>query len=224
MKPLLKIKFIPIPIFLFLVLNLISPLTVQAQEEDLHYQVVGVRGKPMVYRDENDETTRLRKGQTVDDGDRITTDSHSEVVLRLKGRAYVQIPPGSKIKITRLRVGDNKRLQSRINLISGRVLTQIDPGPPVSFEVTIGKFLCRAHGTLFDVSRKKEEVKVTAFEGSVVATSQGVVEMAKARQIMKYDHGRFRYKHYLKTEDEGRLEDWKGLLAEIREKRSQAGH
>jgi ferric-dicitrate binding protein FerR (iron transport regulator) len=104
------------------------------------------------------------------------------------------------------------------------VLTQIDPGPPVSFEVTVGKLLARAHGTLFDVIRKKEEVKVTAFEGSVVTTSQGVVEMAKARQIMKFDHGRFRYKHYMKTEDEGRLEDWKGLLAETREKHPQVRH
>ena len=216
-----KMKFFLIPSFLFLFLGLALPRTTQAQEEDLRYQVVKVQGKPMVYRDENDETTRLRKGQTVDDGDRITTDSQSEVVLRLKGRAYVEIPPNSKLHITRLRIGDNKRLQSRINLISGRVLTQIDPGPPVSFEVTAGKLLCRAHGTLFDVTRKKEEVKLTAFEGSVVATSQGVVEMAKARQIMKYDHGRFRYKHYLKTEDEGRLEEWKGLLAEIREKPPQ---
>ncbi len=215
-----KIKSIFIPP-LFFILSLAFPLAALAQDEDLHYQVVGVRGKPMVYRDQTDETTRLHRGQSVDDGDKITTDRQSEVVLRLKGRAYVQIAPNSKIHITRLRINENKRLQSRINLISGRVLTQIDPGPPVSFEVTTGKLLARAHGTLFDVTRKKEEVKVTAFEGSVVATSQGVVEMAKARQIMKYDHGRFRYKHYLKTEDEGRLDDWKGLLAEIHEKHPQ---
>jgi hypothetical protein len=78
---------------------------------------------------------------------------------------------------------------------------------------------------VFDVSRKKEDVKITAFEGgSVVATAHGAVEMAKPRQILKYDNARFRYKHYLKTEDEGRLEDWKGLLAEIREKTSHSKH
>lgn len=190
-----------------------------AEDEDLHYQVVDVKGKATVYRDETDETSRLHKGQSVDDGDKITTDSQSKVVLRLKTRAYVFIAPHTQVKITRLNSGDGRRLQSRFNLISGRILTQISPGPPASFEVSMGKLLCRAHGTVFDVARKKEEVKITAFEGgSVVATAHGAVEMAKPRQILKYDNARFRYKHYLKTEDEGRLEDWKDILADIRAK------
>ena len=193
-----------------------------ADDEDLHYQVVSVQGHPMVYRDETDETSRLHKGQSLDDGDKITTDGQSKVVLRLKTRAYVFIAPHSLVKITRLNWSDNKRLQSRFNLIYGRILTQISPGPHASFEVSMGKLLCRAHGTVFDVARKKEEVKITAFEGgSVVATAHGAVELARPRQILKYDNARFRYKHYLKTEDEGRLEDWKDTLSEIRAKHTR---
>lgn len=192
-----------------------------AQDEDLRYQVTDVKGKVFVFRDETDESSRLRQGQKVDDGDKITTSEKSEVVLRLKGRAYLHLSPNTKISISRLRLNDAKGVESRVNLISGRMLTQLDRIQKPSYEVSAGKLIFRAHGTLFEVARKKEGIHLTSYEGVMVANFPGHTELVKARQIMKIENGRFRYKHYLKIEDESRLEEWKNHLAEIHDKQQQ---
>ncbi len=189
-----------------------------AQEGDLQYQVVDVRGRADIYRDETDETSRLHKGQKVNDEDSITTETKSEVVLRLKGKAYLHISQNTKVHITRLQWSEGKGVQCKIHLNKGRVLIQMDKAANPSFEVLAGKILCRGHGKIFEVYKKKDEVRVTAFEGSVVTNSHGHVEMAKTHQVMKYDSAKFRYKHYLKAEDEGRLEEWTNHLGDIREK------
>ncbi len=192
-----------------------------AQDEDLRLQVVDLKGKAFVYRDEDDETSRLHKGQKVDDGDKISTEPKSEIVLRLKGRSYLHLSPNSKIAVTKLRWNDSRGVQFRVNLIKGRVLFQLDKVQKPGYEISAGKLLFRAHGTLFEAYRKKEEIHLTSYEGVMVVNFPGHTEMIKARQVMKIEDGRFRYKHYLKLEDEGRLEVWKDQLAEIREKNAK---
>ena len=59
---------------------------------------------------------------------------------------------------------------------------------------------------------------MTAFDGSVVTNSHGHIEMAKSHQVMRYDEDMFRCKHYLKADDESRLEEWTNHLTDIREK------
>jgi hypothetical protein len=205
-------EFLTVSLFCF---GVISQVT--AQEEDLVLRAVDLHGHVMVYRDEDDSTTRLHQGQKCDDGDQITTSSKTEVVLRLKGRAYIDLFPYSKISITRLRLGD-KGVQLRLNLVKGRVLCQLGPHPPASCEVSTDTVVSRAHGTLFEVYRKKDDMEVVSYEGAVVTNSRGHVEMAKPRQVMHFTQGRFRYKHYLKMAEESRLEEWKNHLADIQKK------
>ena len=98
------------------------------------------------------------------------------------------------------------------------MMKQLDADVYFQMRAQVGHRRFRAHGTLMEVSKKKEVVFLTAYEGGVVASSRGHVEMAKARQVMKFDQDRFRFKHYLKMEEESRLEEWKNHLAEIRGK------
>lgn len=199
--------------------NFFIPFRALAQEEDLRFRVSDVKGHVTAYHDETGEDSRLHFKQTVDEGDNVSTGYASEVVLRLKRKAYVHLAPNTKIHITRLRMSD-KGLQCRLNLLSGTVLCQLDSIPVSPFEVSSGSLVCRTHGTLFDVSRNGDAVHLTSFEGSVVTNSHGHVEIAKPRQVIQFDQGNFRYKYYLKIRDEGRLQEWKDHLAEIRSKSS----
>ncbi|HUO57356.1 MAG TPA: FecR domain-containing protein [bacterium] len=201
----------------------LTPNTASAQDSDLRFQVVDAKGVVTVYRDENNETIRLRKGQMTDDGDRIITPKDGEAVLRLKGRAYFHLAHGTRIRILRARMGDNKQPIVRLNLVYGRLLCQMDRPDAISYVVTADSVTCRAHSTLCEVSRKKEEVQVTAFEGNMVANAHGHVEMAKANQVIAFNRGQFRYRHYLQIEEESRLEEWKDHLGEIRQKRAVKG-
>lgn len=192
--------------------TLSHPPAVAAQDEDLRFQALDIRGKVMVYRDETDETVRLHKGQKVDDGDRLTTESGSEAVLRLKGRVYLHLAPHTQVRITRLRVGD-RGLQVRLNLLKGRLLCQADQTPTWALEVSCAKLVCRGHGTLFEVSRQKNDVQMVCFQGNVVGSSpKGHAEMAKARQVVRFSSGRFQYRRYLRIREEGDLQEWKDHL------------
>ena len=203
----------------FLFLITVHPL--RAQEEDLRFQALELQGKVSIYRDEDDATSRFHKSQKADDGDQISTGPDSEAVLYLKNRCYLYLSPNTKITISRLRLGD-KGVQVHLNLAWGRILGQIGPKPPASFEVTAGSLLCRVHGTLFEITRKKDEVQATSFEGAVVLNSHGHVELAKSRQVVKFDGGRFRFRiSHLPMEQEGHLEEWQNLLSDIHAQKSK---
>ena len=195
-----------------------------AQEEDLRFHAVEAKGMVTAYHDENDETSRLYQSQTLDDGDKVVTGPDSDAVLRLKGRVYLYLAPRTKVRITRLRMGD-KGLQCEINLVTGRVFCQLDQTPTWSFGLSAGSVLCRAHGTLFEFSRKEEALKIVSYEGSVVANFHGQTKMAKANEVIQLDHGKFRYRnHHLKMDEQGDLQAWQDLLSKLEEKTPTPGH
>jgi ferric-dicitrate binding protein FerR (iron transport regulator) len=188
-----------------------------AQEDDTRFLAVEVKGKVMIYRNQQDETGRFRTGQKCDDGDSIQTSSKSEVVLQLKNHGYVYLAPNTKVHISKLRRGD-KGLQIRINLVKGRMLCQFEKAQTPPFEMSAGKLLCRAHGNLFEFIRKKEVVQVICFEGSIVASARGRVEMIKGQQLVKFDNGKFRYRiASLRSDVEGHLQAWKDRLKELQQ-------
>jgi ferric-dicitrate binding protein FerR (iron transport regulator) len=196
----------------------------RGQEEEHRFRAVEAKGMVTAYHDENDETSRLYQSQTVDDGDKVTTGPDSDAVLRLEGKAYLYLAPRTKIRITRLRVGD-KGLQCEINLVTGRMFCQLDPIPTWPFTVSAGSVLCRAHGTLFEFLRKEEAFKIVAYEGAVVADFHGQTKMAKANEVIQLDHGKFRYRnHHLKMDEQGDLQAWQDLLSKLEEKTPLPSH
>ncbi len=189
-----------------------------AQDEDLRLHAVWIKGNVMAYHNENDETARLYQSQTVDDGDKVITAAESEAVLKLKGRATIYLGPRTKINLNRLRLGD-KGPQCRINLVTGRMLVQLDQVPEWPFEITAESVLCRAHGTLFEIIRVGEELHIVSYEGAIVANFHGQTKIAKANEVLKLDHGKFRSKnHHLNNEEQGHLTAWQELSTEISKK------
>lgn len=204
-----------------LVLTLLGLFFIQAaplwaQEDDLRFQVVDVRGKVMAYGDRLDATYRLKKGHQVDEGDKLTAGPKAEVVLRLKGKAYVHLSAKARIRISRLDSVDSK-VRCQINLLSGRILVQLDGPSSGQFLVSAGDVLCRAHGTLFEVTRHQDDLAIVSFEGAVVANTKGRPQMAKAGQMLKFERDRFRYKrHNLVEGEEAQRQEWKDHLTALR--------
>ena len=189
----------------------------RAQEEDTRLRVVKIEGSASAYHDENDETSRLKVGDKVDDGDKITTGTKSKIVLRLPGRAYVVLGPNTKVNVSRLRIGE-KGLQVRLNLLTGDLWCQLDRAPDYAFEVSMQNLIGRCHGTLIEAVRQKDDARIIAFEGPVVTTSGAQVKIAKTGEILQYIHEKFRYKHRLKRSDEVRRNQWKKDLGVISQK------
>lgn len=186
-----------------------------AQEEDFVLRAVRIKGNVLAYHNQNDETSRLYTSQSVDDGDKVTTAADSEAVLRVGKKTYVYLAPHTKIHITRLRQGNNG-FECRINLVTGRMLSQAGQPGEGSIEVSAGSVLCHEHGTLFEVSRQKDELRIVSFEGVMVANFHGTTKMAKSNEVLNLKNGKFRVKtHHLNNADQGHLQAWQDLLAEI---------
>lgn len=197
----------------------IGPSTLHSQEEDLRFQAVQVEGYVTALRDESEETKRFHLKEKVDDGDTITTGPKSSIVLRFAERLYVQLGPNTKLRISRLRSGDGGPI-CRLNLINGTMLCQVDKTPTWTLEASMGLLVARCHGTLFDVVRKGDDVKITSYEGSVVATAQGRSRIAKKGEVLNFRKVRYRYTNQLKSADRARLEEWKRCLGGISSKKA----
>ncbi len=188
-------------------------------DEQPRMKVLDVKGFVSVFRDETDETSRLHTGQSVDDGDQVTTGHGSEAVFRLSGRAYIHLAQDTKFQISRLRYIEPRKLLCRLHLIEGRMITMLDKSPKFPFEVTAGPVSCRIHGKLFEFIRQKDQVRILSHEGAVVAGSHGKVEMGKKGQVMVYVNGRFKDKYLFPVEDEADMEEWREHLHSIRTRR-----
>ncbi len=193
------------------------PVLTVAQEEDTRFRVVKIQGSASAYHDENDETSRLKVGDRVDDGDKITTGVKSKMILRLPGRGYVVLGPNTKVNVSRLRIGE-KGLQVRLNLLTGDLWCQLDHAPKYAFEVSMQSLICRCHVTMIEAVRQKDDARIIAFEGPVVTTSGAQVKIAKTGEILQYIHEKFRYKHRLKKSDEVRRDQMKKELGVISQK------
>lgn len=184
-------------------------------QDDLAFRALRIKGNVMAYHNENDETSRLYASQSVNDGDKVILGRDCEAVLSLNNKACLYLAPNTKVNIQRLRSGD-KGFQCRLNLVTGRMLCQLDPSASGALEVTAGSVLCREHGTLFEATRRDEELTVVSFEGAVVAEFHGKTKMAKDDEVLKLDHGKFRNKtHHLTPDQQEHLRAWKDLWAEI---------
>lgn len=200
------------------------PKLLSAQEEEASLRALDIRGEVTIYRDETGETSRFHATQSAEEGDRLSTGPQSDVVLRLKDRGYVYLSPNTKVRLTRLHMGE-KGLQCQVNLLSGRLTAQFDPTPTWDFEVSTDNLRCRAHGTLLEVFRQKQTVYLTCFDGAVVATNtKGQVQMAKSKQVVKFEAGKFRYRHYLRGEQEERLGQWQERLQAVLSKQNPPQH
>lgn len=192
-----------------------SAPSLRAQEEDLAFRALRIKGNVMAYHNENDETARLYASQSVGDGDKVILGRDCEAVLRLKDKVYLYLAPRTKVNFQRLRSGD-KGFQCRINLVTGRMLCLLNQPTAGAVEVSAGSVLCREHGSLFEVSRKGEELTVVSFQGAVVAGFHGKTRMAKDNEVLKINNGKFRnITHHLTQEQQGHLEAWRSLWVDL---------
>ncbi len=180
-------------------------------------------GNVTVLRDQTEETTRLRADLHVDDGDRIVTGPKSEAVLRLKNRVYLHLAENTRLSISRLRYFEGRGLTFRVTLLSGKLVAQMDQKPDYPFEIYAGDVVCQAHGTLVEVVKQGDQVKVYSHQGAFVTSSKGRTEIAKKGQVVVYTGGIFKDKYSISTEDEADLTEWREHLHDIRTGHSHGG-
>lgn len=188
----------------------------QADDSDPVLRALDCVGQVSAYRDETDETSRLRIDQHVDDGDRITTGPKSEAVLRLKNRVYLHLAANTRLSISRLRYEEGRGLTFRVTLLAGKLVAQMDQTPNYPFEIYAEDVLCRAHGSLVEVVNLGDKVKVYSHLGAFVTNCKGHTAIAKKGQVVVYEKGKFKDKSSISLKDEVDMTEWREHLHDIR--------
>jgi hypothetical protein len=190
--------------------------SLRADDSDPRLKVVDCVGQTSLFREDTEETSRLHIDQWVDDGERITTGPKSEVVLRLKNRAYLHLGEKSRLSISRLRFDETRGLLFRVTLLSGRLVAQLDQSPRYPFEIYVGDMLCQARGTLVEVVSQGKEVRVFSHQGSFVTSAKGRTDLVKKGQVISYEGGVYKDKYAFPTQDVVDLSEWREHLNNIR--------
>jgi len=212
-------RTLPILLLTFLFLG---PLPLRADDDDLRFEVLDVVGRVTTFGDKIATKYRLKRGHKVDEGDRLTTGPKGEVVLALKGKAHLHLGPNTQVRISRLDIPEFKA-RCQVNLVTGRIFVKLDPKSSPQFSVSAGEVLCRAHGTLFEVSRRKDLLWVASHEGSVTANVKTRPWIANGGQVLKFEKGRFRYKrHNLELGEKERLSEFKDHLEGLKSPKKKA--
>jgi ferric-dicitrate binding protein FerR (iron transport regulator) len=214
MRPPLSILKATVGITAILAFPFVS--SVRADDADPRLRVLDCVGQVSAYRDETEESARLRIDQHVDDGDRIITGPKSEAILRLKNRLYLHLAPNTRLSISRLRFDESKGLTFRVTLLEGKMVAQMDQIPNYPFEIYAGDVLCRAHGTLVEVVKRGDQVRIYSHQGAFVVSSRGHTEIAKKGQVVSCTAGKFKDKSSISIEDEADLTEWRDHLHDIR--------
>ncbi len=191
-----------------------SPL--RADDSDPRLKVVDCVGPATLLREDIEETSRPHIDQWVDDSERITTGPKSEVVLRLKNRAYLHLGENSRLSVSRLRFDETRGLLFRVTLLSGKLVAQLDQSPHYPFEIYAGDMLCQARGTLVEVVSQGKEVRVYSHQGSFVTSAKGRTDWVKKGEVITYESGVYKDKYAFPTQDVADLAEWREHLNHIR--------
>ena len=205
-----------------------SPVTTvnaPVSEEPLEYVIEDLKGNVQIRETDTPQEEAAEEEEVVDEGDEVITGSASEASLTLDEETIVHIPQNSDVKVAELRPNPEKGFLSRLELIQGRVLSEVEKlgERHSSFEVESGGVVCGVRGTAFEVRN----------EGGTIHTStfHGVVDMRKGDRVQAVvaDHhsafspqkGGFLPPRPLDDQERGRYQGWLQKKSRVQQKQSR---
>jgi hypothetical protein len=130
----------------------------------------------------NTNTGKLVAGALLGEAEQVQTGANAVVVLRLPDGSTVRIPPGSQVRIDRLRgYHGSEAIEARLNLEQGGIEIQSEssrlgkaPVPGRSIEVVTPKATASVRGTYFRIGAAQDQ--------SVAEILNGAIEWAGASE------------------------------------------
>jgi hypothetical protein len=117
----------------------------------------------------------LQAGYSLSEADVVETGANAVVVLRLPDGTIVRIPPGSKVRIDRLRgYHGSEAIDARLSLEQGGVELQSEssrlgkaPAPGRNIEVVTPKATASVRGTSFRIGTEQDKSVAEILDGSI---------------------------------------------------------
>ncbi|SRR5579871_2076864 len=193
------------------------------------YVVDEIKGQVFILPKGASKPVTAEPDQTVQTGDEVTVPEGSQASLAFNNAAVIQLSGGSHLKVGDLAKPGPKGFLSRLKLLAGRVLAQVQKmgSSHSSFEIESGGVVCGVRGTAFEVQKEGSSISTNTYEG--------LVEMDKADQSQKVpagrhsefagDEGLFHLQRLLNDRERERYQNWqkyRDLIAQRQKEREGA--
>lgn len=126
------------------------------------------------------ETLPLKGGERASLGDRLNTDSDSSVIIRFADASLLTLHESSAMRFDHLSAhGETGMVDSRVNLLSGRLETRVQPtqGPGSRFEISTPAAISAVRGTEYRAAATAASANIEVIEGSVEVAGSGASEL-----------------------------------------------
>lgn len=176
------------------------------------YVLDQIKGTVLVLPQGASKPVTAEADQVVQIGDEITTNPGSEASLTFNGAAMVQLSGGSDLKVGDLARPNEKGFLSRLKLLGGQVLAQVEKmGKSHSvFEIESGGVVCGVRGTAFEVEKDGALVQTNTYEGVVEMDKEKFSQKVPAGKHSEFstDKNLFLRQRILNDREEERYRNW----------------
>jgi hypothetical protein len=193
--------------------------------EPLEYIVDDIRGTVQIVPAGKTEPEAVEEEEVVEGGDEIITKADSEVSLTLNDNTTIHVSANTDIKIEKLKPNETKGFFSRMKLLAGKILSEVEKlsDSKSEFEIEAGGVLCGIRGTAFEVKIQDDEVTTDTFHGLVEMSHDGVIQ-----KVHENEHSSFSLKdaaflpqRRLNDIEKGRYKKWQSRRPRIQERRKK---
>ncbi|HJT24659.1 MAG TPA: FecR family protein, partial [bacterium] len=193
------------------------------------YVLDQVKGTVLIIPKGASQPMTAQTEQTVQVGDEIITQADSEASLTFNGAAMIQLSEGSDLKVGDLAAPSGKGFLSRLKLLAGQVLAQVQKmGTSHSvFEIESGGVVCGVRGTAFEVQKEGASIVTNTYEGTVEMDRKDLSQKVPAGRHSEFDtdKGLFHLQRLLNAREEERYRNWqryRDLIAQRQKEREAA--
>ena len=193
------------------------------------YVLDQVKGTVLIVPKGSSKPVTAQADQTVQAGDEIITSKDSEASLTFNGAAMIQLSADSDLKVGDLASPSHKGFLSRLKLVAGQVLAQVQKmGTSHSvFEIESGGVVCGVRGTAFEVQKDGASVVTNTYEGVVEMDKGGQSQKVTAGRHSEFDgkEGLFALQRLLNDREKARYQNWRRyreLIAQRQQEREAA--
>jgi hypothetical protein len=167
---------------------------------------------------------QAKKGERLEEGDRIRVGEDTEVILTLKTDTLVHLDEGTEIAVDQLQDNPSGGFLSRLKLFAGAVLCDVQKHleqTGSSFEVESGGVVCGVRGTSFEVAKNGNQVQTSTSEGVVEVKSPQGTQQVKAGQTCSNFPGHSPSLRPSSPQTQARFKAWRGIREGLRHPRSR---
>lgn len=191
--------------------------------EPMAYILENIKGAVLIIPAGSTKSEPAEEEQVVEAGDEVVTRDNSEASLTLNEMTMFHLSANSDVKVSELKPNASKGFISRLKLIAGKVLSEVEKlgESRSSFEIEAGGVVCGVRGTSFEVQVQRDQVSAYTFEGSVEMRREKLKQLVKANHRGAFSRKKkaFLSQRLLTSAEKKHYKDWSKTRNRIRQKR-----